>query len=203
MSNAIASSDPQAVELLVKRIAELEARQQRMREVNKLVRKHDTAGLLALGYSQAETDGFFKPDFCERLGFPDYELTNNNGNIRRLKQRLANVQAESVHREEAEPVEEAGEGWTYREDLDENRAMFTFPGKPEAKVRDILKAKGFKWSPTRTAWVRLLNENARWAAGRVIEQMTTPPHTCPTPNSAPSGAEQPVDILENMGSYAD
>ena len=57
-------------------------------------------------------------------------------------------------------VEQEGDGYTYREDADENRAMFLFDDKPDAAIRAVLKRHAFKWSPTRGAWVRMLN-NAR------------------------------------------
>lgn len=33
-----------------------------------------------------------QPDFCGRVGYADYELTNNNANIRRMKQRLEQLE---------------------------------------------------------------------------------------------------------------
>ena len=67
--------------------------------------------------------------------------------------------------------EQEGNGYTYREDVEENRVMFIFPDKPEADVRSLLKRHGFKWSPSRNAWVRMLNNAGRYAAERVREQL--------------------------------
>ena len=33
--------------------------------------------------------------------------------------------------------------------------------KPEARVRAVLKAHGYRWSPSRSAWVRKITDNAR------------------------------------------
>ena len=65
--------------------------------------------------------------------------------------------------------EEQAEGYTYREDPEENRVMFIFDGKPAENVRQLLKSHGFKWSPTRGAWVRQITGNALFAA-RCVRQ---------------------------------
>jgi len=46
--------------------------------------------------------------------------------------------------------------------------MFLFDGKPAKDTRDVLKRHGFRWSPTRSAWVRQLTGNTQWAARDVI-----------------------------------
>ena len=42
--------------------------------------------------------------------------------------------------------------------------MFIFPGKPDEDTRSLLKSHAFKWSPSRGAWVRHLNNAGLWAA---------------------------------------
>ena len=59
--------------------------------------------------------------------------------------------------------------YTYREDTEENRILFEFSGKPDEATRTILKKHGFRWNPTRKAWVRQLTGNGRWAAQSVRE----------------------------------
>lgn len=58
----------------------------------------------------------------------------------------------------------SGPGYVYREDPQENRVMFLFDGTPAKETRDLLKRHGFRWSPTRSAWVRQLTGNVQWAA---------------------------------------
>ena len=69
------------------------------------------------------------------------------------------------------PVKVTLNGYTYREDVEENRVMFEFPGKPEDTVRTLLKQHSFKWSPTRGAWVRQLTNAARYAAAEVRKEL--------------------------------
>ncbi|MCY1358950.1 hypothetical protein D9M69_455000 [compost metagenome] len=49
--------------------------------------------------------------------------------------------------------------------------MFIFPGKPDEQTRTLLKSQAFKWSPSRDAWVRQLNNAGRWAAKQVRETL--------------------------------
>lgn len=171
----ILSTDPNAVEKITADIEHLTALQERMRACNKIIRGNpknlSTPGKVAamedLGFKRAAL--MFAPDFCGRIGFADFELTNNSANIRRLEKRLAEIQQVT-----ANPIQHRryeGQGWTQDDNLVEQRVMFEFDGKPDADVRDVLKRNGFKWSPTRTAWVRALNANGLYAAERVREYL--------------------------------
>jgi hypothetical protein len=51
-----------------------------------------------------------------------------------------------------------------RQDHSENRLAVRFDAIPAPEVRARLKAHGFRWSPTRGAWVRMLNMSAWYAA---------------------------------------
>lgn len=156
----ISSDDPEAVVKLLARIAKLEKDQADMVAVNKLVRKKDRAGLAAMGYTEAVISGFFTPDFMGRVGFPGYALTNNSGNIRRLKKRLEQLER-AADREtvEHDPVD----GVRLIENAELNRVQLIFDAKPPAEVRRQLKLRGFRWSPTEGAWQRHLTSGA-WQA---------------------------------------
>jgi hypothetical protein len=164
----ISSDDPDAVDKIQERLEKLERKQQQMRDANKLVRKKDIPGLVALGYTEDIAKKLLEPDFCGRLGFPDYALTNNSANIRRLKLRVKSLERTT----QAESKEEEHQGYTYREDTEENRIMFIFPGKPSDAIRKILKGYGMKWSPTRGAWVRQLTANGRYSAGLIHKELS-------------------------------
>lgn len=171
-TGGISSEDPEAVDKITARVAELEADQARMKAANAAIRKHKKAGreaqvaaLVALGYSETVAGKLIEPDCCGRIGFPDYALQNNNANIRRLKARIPRVQA--VQQAE-EKVEQIG-AVEYREE--DGRVQLVFPGKPAAEVRAKLRSHGFKWSPTRGAWVRQLSEAARYYGRQIAEQI--------------------------------
>jgi hypothetical protein len=62
-------------------------------------------------------------------------------------------------------------GVTLLEDPDDDRLRLIFDGKPEPDVIALLKSRGFRWSPTNTAWQRQLTDNARNAAQRILQQI--------------------------------
>jgi hypothetical protein len=106
-------------------------------------------------------------------------MTNNNAEIRRVKARMETLKkaaAEAAALEEttgeAAKVQEY-DGFTVREDFQENRVMIQFPGKPAAEIRATLKRNGFHWSPFRDAWVRQLNGASRYAASLVVKALTS------------------------------
>lgn len=167
----ISSDDPEAVQKLQAELEKLERLQDTMKKANALVRKQDREGLAALGFSEARIAQLFTPDFCGRLGFPDYAVTNNSANIRRIKQRIEALQAAP-----AETTERLEGDVTIREDATENRILLVFPAKPSEQVREILKRSGFKWSPSRGAWVRMLNNAGRSAAQCVMAEIARVEH---------------------------
>lgn len=60
-------------------------------------------------------------------------------------------------------------------DLEENvtdgRIRFRFDGKPRQEVIDIMKSRGFKWSPSNKAWQRQNTPNGVYSARQVIEEL--------------------------------
>lgn len=166
-TGGISSDDPDAIEKLRAELASVQAAQDKMKAANRLIRKNDRAGLAEIGFSAEQIEELFKPDFCGRVGFPSYALSNNNANARRIEQRIKELEA---MRERAD-VEQEGKGYTYREDTTENRVMFIFPGKPDADTRQLLKRHAFKWSPSRNAWVRQLTNAGIYAAKQVRAEL--------------------------------
>ena len=93
-----------------------------------------------------------------------FQLTNNNANIRRIKQRIVELDASQAQ----EPAEYEINGVRVVENVDDNRLQILFDGKPPAEVRQRLKSNGFRWSPYAGAWQRQLNNGARYAAQRAL-----------------------------------
>jgi hypothetical protein len=167
-SGGISSDDPDAGDKLKTKLAKREKMHADMKAINQIVRKHKNfearyAAVIEAGYSAAVAQGASEPDFMQKVGFPSYALTNNSAEIRRLKKRIA--EQEKAGARAGKEIQ--GRGYTMRQDTDENRIMFEFPGKPDAETRNVLKQNGFKWSPSRTAWVRKWTANAEFAATMV------------------------------------
>lgn len=171
MEQPILSGDAQAIELLEEKLESLKENQEMMKAVNKAVKMKDTAkgdeALKDMGYSDEQIKGFREPDFCGRIGFPSYALQNNNANIKRVESRLNSLKAAK----EKGNQESENKFFKIVENSDIMRLQLFFDGKPEDKVRGILKSNGFKWSPKNGCWQRQLTSNAKYALKRVIKEL--------------------------------
>ncbi|GBQ07902.1 DUF3560 domain-containing protein [Saccharibacter floricola] len=162
-NGGISSDDPHAIEKLEKKLEAAEAKQERMKAANKIIRKNqeDKDSLMALGFSEKESEELIHPPrWMPSVGFPSYALTNNLSKIKQTKARLKVLKRLA----QAETVEIVKNGYTLRHDTEENRVMFILDGKPSNEIRTILKKYAFKWSPRRGAWVRQATANGIFAA---------------------------------------
>lgn len=167
----ISSDDPEAVRKLLEQLQGRIKSQEIMKACNAAIRKNknkaeeiQVSALLALGQTEENARTLLKGDFCGRIGFASYSLQNNNAQIKRLKTRIAELQAVQ---EAVNETEEEHEGFVMKIDNEENRIMFIFNGKPEDAIRSHLKSYAFKWSPSRGAWVRKITPNALASAERL------------------------------------
>jgi hypothetical protein len=174
-TGGISSDDPDAVKKLRAELVAAEQSQEKMKAANKAIRGNkttetQTAALELIGFTVAQAAEIIKPDFAGRVGFPAYALSNNNANMTRIKGRIAELEK----RDQRADVEQCFDGFSYREDTAENRVMFVFQGKPDEATRAVLKREAFKWSPSRGAWVRQLNNAGIWAGKQVLERLNRP-----------------------------
>lgn len=167
-TGGISSDDPEAIAKLRAELEGCKASQEQMKAANKVIRRHagdeaaQVAGLVGLGFTEDRARDVLRPDFARRVGFPSYALSNNNANMRRIELRIKELET----RAQRSDKEESGKGYTYREDVEDNRVMFLFDGKPDEETRALLKRYAFKWSPSREGkpWVRHLNGAGLYAA---------------------------------------
>jgi hypothetical protein len=90
--HGVSSDDPDAPDKLAVKLAGLEELHAKMKAANKLVKKGDVAALTELMGSEKVAAELLKPDFCGRLGFPAYAISNSNANIKRVKDRIAHLE---------------------------------------------------------------------------------------------------------------
>ncbi|WP_106427983.1 DUF3560 domain-containing protein [Methylobacterium radiotolerans] len=175
-TGGISSDDPDAIAKLSKELEAMEASQERMKAANKVIRTKKTpeereAALIAQGFTAATAAEILTPDFCGRVGFPSYALSNNTANMRRVRLRIEELEK----RKASADLERQGNGFKYREDVAENRVMFLFDVKPDEATRTLLKRHGFKWSPSRDGqpWVRQLNNAGIYNGRQVFDTLNS------------------------------
>lgn len=166
-NTAISSDNPDAIELLRAKVRDLEASVEMMKKANALIRRGAGVETLcaSLGWSEKTAQTVLRPDFCGRVGFPPFELTNRGAEIRRCKKRIAELEARSIAAT-GNPRDETHGDVRVTWNVEENRVQLFYPGKPADAVRADLKANGFKFAPSSGAWQRLATETAWFVARR-------------------------------------
>ena len=162
----IRQDDPQAIPKLEKKLAGLEKAQETMKAVNAYYRKHGT--LDGCPHLSPENLENLKADMAsswhyEKKPFQSWELSNNNAEIRRIRQRIDSL----TRARETVYVGWEFEGGHVEANREQSRLQVFFDGKPDADTRQQLKEHGFRWAPSVGAWQRLLNGNAYYAADRI------------------------------------
>ena len=161
----ISADDPDAVKKLNAKLEKLTKAQETMKAVNAYYRKHKSLE----GCPELDSEAIEKLKARMEIRgmqdkpYPSWALSNNNAEIRRIKDR---IQSLSVNKEELYT------GWEFAGgkaeiNVKDNRLQLFFDDKPDGKIRDELKANGFRWSPKALAWQRQLNSNAIYAADAI------------------------------------
>lgn len=167
----ISSDDPQALDKLRKKLADLEANQSMMKAVNAYYRKHKT--LDGCPDISEDTIRKLQADMAstwhlEDKPFASYALSNNNANIKRVRERIADLEKRQS---------ETTEGWTFEGgevviNTEMNRLQILFDEKPDDDLRAMLKGRGFRWAPSQGAWQRQLTDAAIFAAKKITKEET-------------------------------
>ena len=174
----ISADDPQAVQKLEKKLESLTKAQENMKAINAYYRKHkslDGCPLVSPEQAQRLISGM---EHYDRAPYPAWALSNNSAEIRRLKNRIADLSKKQA-------IGFVGwefEGGKVEANTTDNRLQILFDEKPDAAIREELKGNGFRWSPRAEAWQRQLNDNAYYAANHIkaIQPLT---------------GEQPTELL--------
>lgn len=168
----ISSDNPDAIQELKSKLADLQKRQDFMKDVNKKYRKNgwgDITGLPEAFKIETQKNIDHAATFGRKANpFESYQLQNNNANIRRIKQRIAQLE-----KAESTPTRSdiIGEGYIIKESKEDNRIFIKFDGKPEKEIRDIVKRNGFRWVQSIGMWCRMLNNAGKYAADYVHNEL--------------------------------
>jgi hypothetical protein len=161
----ISADDPDVIQKLQSRLEELQKSHETMKATNAYYRKHKT--LEGCPNLTPETIKALNEVMAKykhhTLPFESYTLSNNNASIKRLQDRI-----EEVNRKNKS--EYAGwdfDGGNVKVNKCDNRLQIFFDSKPDEDVRSELKSNGFRWSPKAGAWQRQLTNNALHSAKRM------------------------------------
>ena len=167
----IKSDDERAIEKLEEKLQDMRELQEQMKAANRALRLKDTEvgydALREMGYSEEDIKKLREPDFCGRIGYPDYALQNSNANIHRVEGRIKDLRAVK----EKGSSEQEYRTFKVVENTEAMRYQIIFDGKPEPEIRDLLKGHGFKWAPSQGAWQRQITANGRYALKEVVEKL--------------------------------
>jgi len=136
----ISSDAPDAVELLEKKLADLEAKHQYMLDLNKKTPKGEP-----------------KPVW-------PYQLQNSRARINATKKRIEELKKKLGQ----STTEREFEGGRIVDNVEENRLQIFFDDKPEADIRTQLKQHGFRWAPSVGAWQRMRSPSANFAVKQLF-----------------------------------
>lgn len=165
-NTAIFADDPEALTKLTEKLEGLQMAQTRMKQINAYYRKHGTCqGFHGLSEEQAEKlDDRVRNGYSwEKAPYPAYALSNNNQEIRRLKERIKQL---------TEAQELGYQGWEFEggrvvANAENNRLQIFFDEIPSQELRQELKSRGFRWARSEGAWQRQLTDNAIYSASRI------------------------------------
>ncbi|RUP41605.1 MAG: hypothetical protein EKK63_04950 [Acinetobacter sp.] len=144
-------------------------------EVNKIVRKYkanhaEGAKILSEKYNISIDKALtiFKPDFAGRIGFPAYVMQNNNGNIKRLRERVATLEKMATKADNIGSQKYQAGDVVVEYNYTDARIRLFYPSKPDSETISKLKKNAFKWSPFNQAWQRQLTGNAEYATENIL-----------------------------------
>lgn len=101
---AIYRDDPDAIERLTAKLADLEAQRAAMKQTNTIIRnkkltpEEKIRQIQACGLSERNAHRALTPDYMGRLGFPAYAFSNLSGTITKERKRLAEIIAAKTTR---------------------------------------------------------------------------------------------------------
>ena len=207
-NHAISSDDPNAVEKLEAKLAKLQAAQERDKELNAWYRKHKTMkGCPGITGEDAASADAQLAEMREgiRRPVPAWQLSNRNGEIKRIKDRLAQLRKV----DEMEHTEIEFDGGMIITNEDVNRVQILFDEKPDDATRSKLKSNGFRWSRTEGAWqTQRTPQNLRRACYLlgIDPPKPAPAHTADsddTQDAAPQDEPASTDATSEIQTVAD
>jgi len=165
----IRQDDPEVIQKLEAKLAGLQKAHEVMKKANKILKDKKSSKsekmleLASIGIK--DPIGMMIPDYAGRIGFPSYAITNSNGNMKSVKDRIEKMKKLQA----TEASEEDINGVDVVVNTDIMRVQLIFPDKPSYEVRSKLKHSGFRWSPSNGAWQSYMGHHQERIARQIAE----------------------------------
>lgn len=174
-SGAVSSSDPEAMQKLYKIIDELERKQENMKAVNKVIKRHvkklegeDLKAALLDCHQELKADllcslsdeniaFIMQPSYSNTRGYERFELSNNLAKIKQKKLRI-----KELERTQSLTINDSFENGVTVSINEKSQIAINFGFKPDEQTRNSIKSKAFNWSRYTSCWVRKLTDNANY-----------------------------------------
>lgn len=158
-------------EIMQAKITEAEKLQAFMKGCNKIIRSKKTsddekAAKISEEYNltDAKIRELLTPDYMGDTGYKPWQMSNNSANIRRMKQRVIELQ-----RKEATATSQIEfDGGTIIDNAEDDRVQIDFDAKPGDKTRAELRGAGWRWAPSVMLWQRQRTPYAIESAKRIV-----------------------------------
>ena len=99
------------------------------------------------------------------------EVENSVGTRRAYYQKQLDQALKTQERASTGGLKAETKLYKMNEDFEDGRIRFKFDGKPRQEIIDIMKSRGFRWSPSNKAWQRQNTPNGVWSAKKVMEEL--------------------------------
>ena len=149
--------------------------QELMKACNVIIKKAKgkdcTTELIAAGLKEKYAKSIQEPDHCGRIGFASYQLTNNLANIKRVEQRIKELEAKEAARVETGEKRFSFNGGEMVINYEADRIQIFFDNRPTTEELAAWKQKGlssFNWSPSNKCWQRKITGNAHFAVRQMF-----------------------------------
>jgi len=151
------------VALMKQNLKNLENRQEEMKNTNKIIRKKIPEDEKIKHLEDIGIKSGMGKLLIETGGYETYQMSNNNANIKRMKERV-------IEMEKRESTPTSTIKFTGGEIIDNNkdeRVQIFFEDKPDEDMRKKMKGEGWRWAPSTGAWQRKRTDAALYSAKRL------------------------------------
>lgn len=154
-------------------LASMQKNHELMKEGNKRIKAAKKSGEDLTEY--LTTTFKIEPHMIEWTMKFGFGLTNNNANIKRVEQRIKELEKKESMKNETPITTYTFDGGKLIVNYEVDRLQIMFDTRPTREELDVWKDKGlrsYNWSPSNMAWQRKITANAMYAVKRMLPQLT-------------------------------